>query len=61
MCFILGKTLRMVETENGKFQSCAEFNKFCVAEQRLCIEMCYQRHFAHCSDMELGVEMSCQT
>lgn len=28
MCFILGKTLRMVETENGKFQSCAEFNKF---------------------------------
>lgn len=27
---------------------------FCVAEWRLCIEICHQRHFAHCSDRELA-------
>lgn len=41
------------------FSHVQSLTNFCVAEQ--CIKMCYQRHFAHCSDMELGVEMSCQT
>lgn len=44
----------MAEKENGKFQPCAEFNKFLCSSMKLCTEMCHQRHFAHCSDRELA-------